>query len=1256
MKIRAFFVWMILSLCLFSCVSFASEDIILADFEGKDFGSWTACGSAFGSGPAHGTLPHQKTVSGFEGKGYLNSYHGQDKSTGKITSPLFKIERDYIEFLIGGGQHPQHATIRLFLENGKEPLLSASGNSIKPTDTEKLFPFFWNVARYKGQKAKLVIEDVCDWGWGHILVDSIVQTDHLKHFANKDRIRKISVEKKYLLVPVAVIGQEQLLAVYQNGRLEHSFFYNAPKTKDEISWWSYFDVSEYIGKDLDLCFETGAKNGAPLDLIEQADEPRHLQPLYNEPLRPQLRFSQVRGWNNDPNGMTWFNGEYHFFWQSNPVSMWWGNLYWGHAVSQDLIHWKELPYALRPRLADIGDLHKRHPAMGTGRFISGCGNVSRDGKTMYLAVPNAGGISLAESTDGRNFHFPEYNPVLRRGCDPHLVWYELGKYWVMVTYGIKNGSKWMYFSKSSDLKKWTPTSELENFFECPQLVHLPVDGNKNKKHWAVFGADGKYFTGNFNGETFLRDHEEKMQTFFGPYYAAQVYSNDPKGRTILVGWLRVSLSDVPFNQLFTVPMELGFRTVGGKLRLTAKPVEEMDQMRGESVVKIPAKAITSKVPLSVVLRKQLYDIQFEIRPKSAKKITFMLGQTPLVYDVEKQTLGKNPLALIKGALKIRIISDRPCFELFANDGLYYEGGKRNDGGRGLGSFRIMVDQGSAEVSRLEIAEMKSIWNNPDVPYEPNAREITVQKKFLQFPVKSGAPQRWVRVEENGNVLREFIIELASDKNDVSFYAPLEVGQWTGKKIRLIDEKSDGKENGLDLVRQSDRLYDEPVHAEKYRPQFHFAPPRGWTNDPNGLVFYKGTYHLFYQHNPFGVKWNNMSWGHAVSPDLFHWTDCPDAMLPDPLGSIFSGSAVVDWNNTSGLKKGNQDPLLAFFTYNGPSMRYGLPASQGLAYSLDAGKSWTKYANNPIIPNIIGGNRDPKVFRYEPGNKWILALYMDKTDYALFESKNLIDWKKICDIKESGSAECPDMFELAVDGNTQNKKWVFWGGNGKYSIGSFDGTNYIRETEALPFYWGGDDYAAQSYSDTPGRRIQFSWMRGGVYPNMPFNQQFTVPRELTLRSTPKGIRLAGLPVKELDSLRDQSLDLRDLSFSGKKSIPIFDHELLNLSMVIDPGNAKSIELSIRDQKIILLPEKEEMIYAGINAPLPILKGKCELRIVLDRMSIELFAGQGLSQAAKCIVPVEGAHFPNLDVNASGKICIDSLKVHSLKSVWKDSVKK
>lgn len=1248
MKYRILFFLMILSIC-FSV--HASDDIILADFEGKDFGNWTVEGSAFGSGPAQGTLPNQKPVSGFEGKGYLNSYHGRDQATGKLTSPTFKIERDYIEFLIGGGQHPRHLTIKLFLENRNEPVLSSSGNSIKGTDKEHLFPFFWNVARYKGQNAKLEIEDCCGFGWGHILIDSIVHTDHLKHFSDKDRIRKIRIEKKYLLVPVAVIGQEQLLGIFQDGRLEHSFFYNAPKTKDDINWWTYFDISEYIGKELEIRFETGAKDGSPLDLIEQADQPRHLQPLYNEPLRPQLRFSQARGWNNDPNGMTWFNGEYHFFWQSNPVSMWWGNLYWGHAVSKDLIHWEELPYALRPRLGNIGDISKRHPAMGTERFISGCGNVSRDGKTMYLAVPNAGGISLAESTDGRSFHFPDYNPVLRRGCDPHLVWYEPGQFWVMVTYGMKDDSKWMYFSKSTDLKNWTTTSELENFFECPQLVCLSIDGNKDKKHWVVFGADGKYFTGKFDGNTFVRDHEEKYQTFYGPYYAAQVYSNDPKARTILVSWLRVPLANVPFNQLFTVPMELGLRSTAQGLRLVAQPVEELDQLRGRSVVKITEKKIDPKSSLSVFLPKQLYDICFEIQPGSAKKITMNLGRSTLIYDVEKQMLGKNPLEMIGGKLKIRLISDRPCFELFANDGAYYEGGKREDGGVGLGSFRISVDQGSATLSKFEVHEMKSIWKNPDVSLIPSSREISAQKKYLQIPVKTGAPQRWVRLEVDHQPVREFIVEPANDQNDISFYAPVEIGEWTGKKIRLIDEKMDENGKGLDLVRQSDNLYDEPLYQEKYRPQFHFTPPRGWTNDPNGLVFYKGTWHLFYQHNPFGVKWNNMSWGHATSLDLFHWTDCPDAMLPDPLGSIFSGSAVVDWKNSSVLKKGSHDPLLGFFTYNGPSMRYGNPVSQGLVYSLDAGKTWTKYAKNPIIPPIIGGNRDPKVFRYDPADKWILALYMDQEDYALFESKNLIDWKKICDIKESGSTECPDMFELAVDGNDQNKKWVFWGGNGKYSIGSFDGTNYVRETEALPFYWGGNDYAAQSYSDTPGRRVQFSWMRGGVYPDMPFNQQFTLPRELTLRTTPNGIRLAALPVRELETLRDKSMNLRDLSVAGEKKIPIFDHELLDMNLVIDPGDADQIGFSVRNQKIVLFPKKGELICSGIKAPLPVLNGKCELRIVLDRMSIELFAGKGLSQVAKCFVPVDGACYPTMDFSSAKEIRINSLEIHTLKSVWK-----
>jgi fructan beta-fructosidase len=548
----------------------------------------------------------------------------------------------------------------------------------------------------------------------------------------------------------------------------------------------------------------------------------------------------------------------------------------------------------------------------------------------------------------------------------------------------------------------------------------------------------------------------------------------------------------------------------------------------------------------------------------------------------------------------------------------------------------------------------------------------VTKRFILLPVKTGAAKTWITVNIDGVWQHEFEIELAPDNPD--FYATLEVGQWKGKKLLLKAETVVPGSKWMSLIKTSDEMSDESlVYKEELRPQFHFAPRRGWTNDPNGLVYYKGTYHLFFQHNPYGTSWGNMTWGHAVSTDLLHWNEMPDAVIPDKNGVVFSGSAVVDWNNTSGLQtrpekdktgKITNPPLVSFYTSTDANRGKGKSA-QSMVYCLDEGKTWIKYPGNPVIPHIIGGNRDPKVFWFgdkkNPNSShWTMALYMDGEDYALFSSKNLIQWEKICDIKNLGCSECPDMFELPVDGNKQKSRWVFWGGNGKYLIGNFDGKEFKIESGPFTTKYGGNDYAAQSYSDIPandGRRIQFSWMQGGEYPKMPFNQQFTSPRNLTLRTTPDGIRLFMEPVKEIEKLRIPNPITFSTSLQGSDKpiqVPNLTGELLDIEIQFDLKlfNASDtnnfLNTEIFGQKISYNPGTRMINLAGIKAPLAPVNHKIKLRLLIDRTSIELFANDGIIQIAKCFVNKDPS---NLTISGNKDLADVQLVAYQLKSVWK-----
>jgi len=448
---------------------------------------------------------------------------------------------------------------------------------------------------------------------------------------------------------------------------------------------------------------------------------------------------------------------------------------------------------------------------------------------------------------------------------------------------------------------------------------------------------------------------------------------------------------------------------------------------------------------------------------------------------------------------------------------------------------------------------------------------------------------------------------------------------------------------------------DKLYGETYRPQFHFSPAKNWTNDPNGLVYYEGEYHLFFQHNPFGINWGNMTWGHATSRDLVHWKERAPALHPDKLGTIFSGSAVVDFADTAGFQKGDEKVIVCIYTSAGGTSpeSTGRPFTQSLAYSNDRGVTWTKYEKNPVLGHVAGSNRDPKVIWHEPTKKWVMALYLDGNDYALFGSKDLKEWTKLCDVAMPGTGECPDFFELPVDGDPGRKLWVFWGANGNYRLGTFDGATFKPKTDVIRSLWGANDYAAQSYSDIPdsdGRRIQISWMNGGRYPGMPFNQQMGFPRELTLRTTPQGVRLFMMPVREIEGIRSAKKDWKDTALKADgPALPLGEGELWDIEAELDPGSAQEVGLRVRGLEIVYDTRAKTLACLGKTAPLEAADGRISLRVLVDRTSIEIFAGGGLVAMCSCFLPDLLAR--SLDAFArGGEARIAALALHELKSAW------
>jgi len=447
-----------------------------------------------------------------------------------------------------------------------------------------------------------------------------------------------------------------------------------------------------------------------------------------------------------------------------------------------------------------------------------------------------------------------------------------------------------------------------------------------------------------------------------------------------------------------------------------------------------------------------------------------------------------------------------------------------------------------------------------------------------------------------------------------------------------------------------------VYSEALRPQFHFTSKTGWLNDPVGLHYYKGTYHLFYQHNPSGTKWGNMHWGHATSTDMVHWEEQPDALLPDETGEMWSGSGLVDWHNASGLSADGGPVQILLYTAAGgvAELSNSMPFTQCLAYSNDSGSTWEKYAHNPVIPYIAEQTRDPKAVWHEASKSWVLALYLGQNEYALFTSQNLTQWEKTSSFKIPGCGECPDLFEMELEGGHGKKRWVFWSATrGTYIVGDFDGKIFTPASEpvcALPE--GAHGYAAQTWSDIPkedGRRIQMSWAHFNI-PDMPFNCFLTFPCVLRLKSTGTGPRLLFSPIDEIETLYGERHAVSGVELDGCVPFTEISNMQLDIHAKFSIGSAKTLGLEIFGTRIAYEPECQMLSCAGVSGTLRHEDEKISLRVLIDTTSVEIFADDG-----GLYMPIGVIHTqPDSVVCAfaeGGKAGVENMEIYELKSIWR-----
>ena len=553
------------------------------------------------------------------------------------------------------------------------------------------------------------------------------------------------------------------------------------------------------------------------------------------------------------------------------------------------------------------------------------------------------------------------------------------------------------------------------------------------------------------------------------------------------------------------------------------------------------------------------------------------------------------------------------------------------------------------------------------------RNFTVAAEYLVLPVRNASDdgdgaaasnEGRLRLVVDGRTILDYGVNFASGPGDVDWYAFFSLARFRGKQARVAADNV--TEQGFELIRQADAIpgaeafYDEPL-----RPQFHFTSRTGWLNDPNGLIWYRGEYHLFYQHNPTALPWGNMTWGHAVSRDLVHWTELPKVLFPDAAtGTCYSGAAFIDHRNQLGRKTGDEDVIVAFY------LRTGIGLC--LAYSNDRGRTFTDYEGNPVL-NHEGARIDtPRPFWHQPTGRWVAPTYDFFTNdegkrrrcVGFYSSANLIDWRFESRVEQDGWGDelcgCVDFFQLPLDGDPERLRWVMILIDGSYIVGDFDGSTFhtlegkpaVTDDRIGSLVIQGDYYATMTWHNLPNlRRVQITWMRSrGFYPGMPFNQQMTVPSELSLHTTDDGPRLRMLPVAELASLRTRTHEWSDVVLSEQDNpLAAITADLLDLETELQVAAGTVTCLQLRGFVVTYDSDAESLSSCGTATSLPPIDGAIRLRILLDRTSIEVYANDGRVYIPRVV-------FPEPDNRSLGISCTGAtttatrLRVHELKSIW------
>lgn len=564
--------------------------------------------------------------------------------------------------------------------------------------------------------------------------------------------------------------------------------------------------------------------------------------------------------------------------------------------------------------------------------------------------------------------------------------------------------------------------------------------------------------------------------------------------------------------------------------------------------------------------------------------------------------------------------------------------------------------------------------------EQNIVFVKGAKKYLLLPIQDNAPEGKICIvvdnQQQGVVAN---VRLARDK--VDYYVPFDLSAYEGKDISIDVQGMPESSLCWEKMNLTDTF--DMTNHEKFRPVYHHTPAYGWMNDPNGMFYKDGVYHLYFQHNPYGSTWGNMTWGHSTTTDLVNWNYEGLAIKPDAWGAVFSGSAVVDYDNTAGFGK---NAVVAFYT-SAKSSPWGDTQSQSMAYSLDNGKTFVKYAYNPIVTSSKRDFRDPKVFWYAPDKHWVMILAGGQ-EMDIYSSKNLKDWKYESSFgakqgAHGGVWECPDLVELPVEG-TKEKKWVLicninpggpFGGNAaQYFVGTFDGKKFVNEspTQTKWMDWGKDHYATVTFSNAPGGRcIALGWMSNWQYqtvlPTLQYRGSNTIARDLTLYRQDGELLLRCTPSPEIEKARMQKVSVPSFKVSdsydlaslleGNDGAYEIDMTIKNLgaskimfTLSNDKGEKVNMYYDIMRKQFVMDRSESGKVDFSVDFPAvtvaPVYDtDNIRLRLFVDRTSIEAFGEGGKFVMTNQVFPTEPYNKMSF-VSVRGNFTVKSMDVYKL----------